>query len=101
MDLFKILTLEEEVSVGEAELQQGGDLWDGHVGSLWKCSVLLKSLFDYLYGLLYRYRGEQSLYIKGGDDLPWFQLFALELYKMLCVFEMMGGLTYKRFDDVS
>ena len=83
MDLFIILTLEEEVSVG-------GDLWDGHVGPLWKCSVLLKSLFNYLYGWLYRNIGEQSLYIKGGDDLPWFQLFALELlYKVLC-FEVMG-----------
>ena len=96
-----MLTLEEEVTVGEAELQQGGDLWDGHVGSLWKCGVLLQSLFDYLYGWLYWYRDEQSLYIKGGDDLPWLQLFALKLlYKVLRVFEVMGELTYKRFDDV-
>ena len=41
LDLFIILTLEEEVSVGEAELQQGGDLWNGHAGSLWKCGVQL------------------------------------------------------------
>ena len=34
LDLFIILTLEEEVGVGQAELQQGGDLLDGHTGSL-------------------------------------------------------------------
>ena len=34
LDLFIILTLEEEVGVGQAELQQGGDLLDGHAGSL-------------------------------------------------------------------
>ena len=66
-------------------------MWDGHVGSFWKCGVLLQSLFDYLYGWLYWYRGEQSLDIKGGDDLPWFQPFAHELlYKVLGVFEVMG-----------
>ena len=48
LDLFIILTLEEEVSVGEAELQQGSYLWDGHVSSLWESSVLLESLFNYL-----------------------------------------------------
>ena len=41
LDLFIILTLEKEVNVGEAELQEGGDLWYGHAGSLWKCGVLL------------------------------------------------------------
>ena len=35
LDLFIILTLEEEVGVGKAELQQGSDLRDGHIGSLW------------------------------------------------------------------
>ena len=35
LDLFIILTLEEEVGVGPAKLQQGGDLLDGHAGSLW------------------------------------------------------------------
>ena len=34
LDLFIILTLEEEVGMGQAELQQGGDLLDGHAGSL-------------------------------------------------------------------
>ena len=34
LDLFLILTLEEEVGMGQAELQQGGDLLDGHTGSL-------------------------------------------------------------------
>ena len=34
LDLFIILTLEEEVGVGQAELQQGGDLLDGQHGSL-------------------------------------------------------------------
>ena len=41
LDLFIILTVEEEVSVVEAELQQGGDLRYGHVGFLRKCGVLL------------------------------------------------------------
>ena len=36
MDLFIILTLEEEVGVGE-----GCDLCYGHAGSLWKGDVLL------------------------------------------------------------
>ena len=35
LDLFIILTLEEQVSVGESELQRCGDLLNGHVGSLW------------------------------------------------------------------
>ena len=39
--LFIILTLEEEVSVGEAELQQGDDLGYGHRGPLWQGGVLL------------------------------------------------------------
>ena len=39
--LFIILTLEEEVGVGEAELQQGCDLSYGHGGPLWECGVLL------------------------------------------------------------
>ena len=34
LDLFIILTLEEEVGVGQAGLHQGGDLLDGHAGSL-------------------------------------------------------------------
>ena len=40
MDLFIILTLEEEVSIFKAELQQCDDLCEGHVGPLWKCGVL-------------------------------------------------------------
>ena len=39
--LLIILTLEEEVGVGEAELQQGCDLDNGHGAPLWECSVLL------------------------------------------------------------
>ena len=35
LDLFIIPTLEEEVDVGEAELQKGCDLLYGHVGPLW------------------------------------------------------------------
>ena len=41
LDLFIILTLEEEVGVGKPELQQGGDLWDRHGSPLWKGGVLL------------------------------------------------------------
>ena len=41
LDLFIILTLEEEVGVGKTELQQGGDLWDRHGIPLWKGCVLL------------------------------------------------------------
>ena len=41
LNLFIILTLEEEVGVGEAELQQGSDLGYGHGGPLWECGVLL------------------------------------------------------------
>ena len=74
----------------------------GHAGSLWECGVLLKPLFDNLYSREYWYRGEENLDIKGGDDLPWFQPFALELLdKMLGVFEVVGGLTYQWLDDVS
>ena len=39
--LFIILTLEEEVGVGKAELQQGSDLGYGHGGPLWKSGILL------------------------------------------------------------
>ena len=39
--LFIILTLEEEVGVGKAELQQGDNLGDGHGGPLWEGGVLL------------------------------------------------------------
>ena len=35
LDLFIKLTLEEEVCVFEAELQEGNYLLDGHVGPLW------------------------------------------------------------------
>ena len=35
LDLFIILTLEEEVGVGKAELQYRSDLRDGHAGALW------------------------------------------------------------------
>ena len=76
-------------------------MWNGHVGSLWQCGVLLKPLFNYLYCRLDWNRGEQGLDIKGGDDLPWFQLFALKLlYKALGVLKVMWGLAYKGFDDV-
>ena len=50
--LFIILTLEEEVGVGKAELQQGDDLGDGHGGPLWKGGVLLQPVFDNLDGRL-------------------------------------------------
>ena len=46
--LLVILTLEEEVGLGETELQEAGDLGDGHGCPLWKCGVLLKSVFDNL-----------------------------------------------------
>ena len=39
--LFIILTLEEEVGVGKAELQQGDDFGDGHGCPLRKGGVLL------------------------------------------------------------
>ena len=39
--LFIILTLEEEVGVGKAELQQGSDLGYGPRGPLWEGGVLL------------------------------------------------------------
>ena len=58
-------------------------------------------MFDYLYGWLDLHRGKQSLHIKGGDDLPWFQLFTLEmLNEVLYVFEVVWGLAYKGFDDM-
>ena len=50
--LLVILTLEEEVGLGETELLQGGDLGDGNGCPLWKCVVLLKSVFDNLDGWL-------------------------------------------------
>ena len=50
--LFIILTLEGEVGVGKAELQQGDDLGDGHGGPLWKGGVLLQPVFDNLDGRL-------------------------------------------------
>ena len=40
MYLFIILSLEEEVSMFQVKLQYFDDLWDGHVGPLWKCGVL-------------------------------------------------------------
>ena len=98
---FIILTLEEEVGVGEAELQQGSDLGYGHAGSLWEGAVLLKSLFDYVDGWLYWNRCKEGLYIIGGDDVPWIQPFALELLdEVLGVFEVVWGLAYKWLDDM-
>ena len=41
LDLFIILTLEEEVGVGKTELQHGGDLGNGHGCPLWECGILL------------------------------------------------------------
>ena len=40
-DLLIILTLEEEVGVGKTELQQGGDLGDGHGCPCCKGGILL------------------------------------------------------------
>ena len=101
LDLFIILTLEEEVGVGEAELQQGSDFGYGHAGSLGEGAVLLKSLLDYVDGGLYWNRCKECLYIIGGDDVPWFQPFALELLdEVLGIFEVMWGLAYKWFDDM-
>ena len=50
LDLFIILTLEEEVGVGKTELQQGSDLGDGHGSPLWKSGVLLQPVFNNLDG---------------------------------------------------
>ena len=61
--LFIILTLEEEVGMGKAELQQGGDLGYGHAGFLWQCVVLLKPVFDNLDGRLHWNRCKEGLYI--------------------------------------
>ena len=36
MDLFIILTLEEEVGISEAELQKGDNLGCRHLGPLWE-----------------------------------------------------------------
>ena len=50
MYLFMILTLEEEIGVFKAELQEGDYLWDGHVGPLMYGVVLWQSLLYYVYG---------------------------------------------------
>ena len=87
--------------MGEAKLQQGSDLDYGHAGSLGEGAVLLKSLLDYVDGGLYWNRCKEVLYIIGGDDVPWFQPFALELLdEVLGIFDMMWGLAYKWFDDM-
>ena len=39
--LLIIFTLDEEVGMGKAELQQGSDLGDGHGSPLWEGVVLL------------------------------------------------------------
>ena len=53
LSLLIILTLEEDVGVGETELQQGCNLGYGHGGPLWECDVLLQSLFNNLDCWLY------------------------------------------------
>ena len=55
MNLFIILTLEEEVSVFKAELQECDNLGYGHLGPLCQCGVLCESLFDYVYCRVYWY----------------------------------------------
>ena len=56
---------------------------------------MLKPVGNYLDGWVDWDRSEQGLDIKGGDDLPWFQLFVLDLLdEMLGIFEMMWGLSY-------
>ena len=58
-------------------------------------------MFNNLDGWLNWDRCEESLDIKGGDGLTWFQLFALELLdEVLGVFEVVRGLAYQGFDDV-
>ena len=44
MDLFIVLTLEEEVGVFKAELQECDYLWNRHLGSLGKGGILGESL---------------------------------------------------------
>ena len=46
MDLFIVLTLEEEVGVFEAELQECDNLGYGHLGPLGECWVLCESLLN-------------------------------------------------------
>ena len=48
MYLFIILTLQEEVGVFKAELQECDNLWYGHLGPLWQCEVLCEPLLYYV-----------------------------------------------------
>ena len=48
MDLFIVLTFEEEVGVFEAELQECDYLWNGHLGSLGEGGILGESLLYYV-----------------------------------------------------
>ena len=48
MYLFILLTMEEEVGVFKAELQECDNLWYGHLGPLWQCGVLCEPLFNYV-----------------------------------------------------
>ena len=67
---------------------------------LWTCWFFVEGCcpvvaFDYLYGWFDWNKSIQSLHIKGGDDLPWFQLFTLKLLdEVLCIFEVVWGLAY-------
>ena len=54
MDLFIILTLQEELCVFEAKLQQGDYLRDGNASPLGEW-VLLKFIFDYNNGGVHGY----------------------------------------------
>ena len=47
INLFIVLTLEEEVGVFEAELQECDNLGNGHLGPLGECWVLCEFLLNY------------------------------------------------------
>ena len=58
-------------------------------------------MFDNTDGKVHRNRGGEGLDITGGHDLPWFQLYFLDvLYEMLGVFEMVWGLANQRTNNV-
>ena len=53
MYLFIVLTLEEEVGVFKAELQECDNLGNGHLGPLGECWVLCESFLHYGYCRVY------------------------------------------------
>ena len=100
MNLFIILTLEEEVSVLRQKSSNMTICWMDMLvlwGNVGCCS---KILLNYLYGEVPQNQCEKGLNIIWFNFLAWFQSSLLYTLHKMCIFEVVWRLTNQGADDV-